>query len=62
MDDMGAEFFNIITNDFKTVEKPAGGLCSDGIKEAFLALDGLKNDSSSWTTLKKDYNLCDEVT
>ena len=51
MGDDGAEFFNIITNDFKTVETPAGGLCADGIKAAFLALDALKNDSSTWTNL-----------
>jgi len=51
MGDDGAEFFNIITNYFKTVEKPAGCLCSDGIKAAFEALDALKNDSSTLTDL-----------
>jgi pimeloyl-ACP methyl ester carboxylesterase len=28
----GASFFDVITNDFKTVQKPANGLCAEGVK------------------------------
>lgn len=58
----GADFFDVITNDFKTVPIPADGLCSDGIKAAFLALDALKTTNTSWPTMKADYKLCDDVT
>ena len=58
----GANFYDVITNDFKTVNIPANGLCADGIKAAFVALDALKTTNTSWPTMKTDYKLCDDVT
>jgi len=57
----GASFFDVITNDFATVSKPADGLCADGIKAAFLEIPKLKADTAAWPGLKKTLNLCDEV-
>jgi len=32
MADDGAAFFDVITEDFKTVNEPKDGLCAEGIK------------------------------
>jgi pimeloyl-ACP methyl ester carboxylesterase len=63
MHNNGASFFDVITNDFATVLEPAGGLCAEGVKQAFLEIPKLMAaDNSTWAALKADYNLCDDVT
>jgi hypothetical protein len=32
MQNDGASFFDVITEDFKTVPVPANGLCAEGVK------------------------------